>query len=185
MNRLKSYLAILGVFGLGILPGQGALRVEGGGKVPNSLDLQSMTLKPYRIIVNVQLTEQDHAGRLGIFDIAAGVTVTLPRATGSGAIYRFAVKTTVTSVNDIIKVSNTDDLMIGKITSSLVGTPTTVNGWQSVLASAFDTITLNGTTTGGIAGDYIEITDVAEGFFIVAGETFQSAGGATPFSATV
>lgn len=188
MNRFKKSiiykaLAMAGVFGLSLGPAEGVLRGDGGDR-PN-IPVRSMTFKPYQIAAAMTLTEQDHAGRLGYFDIAAGVTVTLPRATGSGAVYRFRVKTTVTSVNDIIKVGNTDDQMIGNIYSTLVGTPTTVNGWQAVLASAFDTITMNGTTTGGISGDWIEVEDIAQGFFAVRGAVMQSGTGATLFTATV
>jgi hypothetical protein len=48
-----------------------------------------------------------------------------------------------------------------------------------------DTITLNGTTLGGVVGDIVEITDVKTGFFSV--KIFASPTGttATPFSATV
>lgn len=165
----------------------GVLRTgsEAGGNVPAELPFQSLLFRPHTVTAAFALTEIEHAGRTIVANAAAGVTYTLPRATGSGARFRFRVKVTITSVGLVIKVANTDDQMIGNIMSTLVGTATTVNGWQAVLASAFDTITLNGTTTGGISGDWIEIEDVATGFWAVSGSIMQSGTGATPFTATV
>lgn len=59
----------------------------------------------------------------------------------------------------------------------------TVNGWETAADS--DTITLNGTTTGGIKGDMIVLTDCAADLWSV--QMFGSSTGteATPFSAAV
>ena len=43
----------------------------------------------------------------------------------------------------------------------------------------------DGTTTGGYRGDTVEITDIAEGIFVVNAVLTQSGTEATPFSATV
>jgi hypothetical protein len=83
---------------------------------------------------------------------AAGITVTLPAATGSNSTYRFVVATSVTSNNNIIKVANATDVMNGS---------TAVSGTTSALFGtlpASDTITMNGSTTGGLAGSYVEIS---------------------------
>jgi hypothetical protein len=52
-------------------------------------------------------------------------------------------------------------------------------------AAASDTITLNGTTLGGIVGDHIEIIDAITGTFAVRVFTAATGTEATPFSATV
>jgi hypothetical protein len=52
-------------------------------------------------------------------------------------------------------------------------------------AASSDTITLNGTTTGGIIGDHIEIIDMIAGTFGVSVFTAATGSEATPFSATV
>jgi hypothetical protein len=44
---------------------------------------------------------------------------------------------------------------------------------------------MNGTTTGGIAGSYVEIIDVATGVFFVRAALIGSGTVATPFSAAV
>ena len=63
--------------------------------------------------------------------------------------------------------------------------PVKVSIFPTVAAS--DTITLNGGTTGGIVGDYLEIVDIATDKYHVRGVMRVAAGAnpATPFSATV
>lgn len=109
---------------------------------------------------------------------AGGMTVTLPAATGSQAVYTFVVGTTFTS-NGIIKVANATDVMngiasVGGGTASVFGT-----------LPASDTLTMNGSTTGGLAGSYVELKDVAAGDWIVTAYLVGSGTPATPFSATV
>ena len=49
-----------------------------------------------------------------------------------------------------------------------------------------DTITLDGTTTGGAAiGDYIELMDIAANQYVVRGNLTATGTEATPFSASV
>ena len=62
---------------------------------------------------------------------------------------------------------------------------TAVSAFPTVATS--DTITLNGGTTGGIIGDYLEIVDIAADQYHVRGVMRVAAGAnpATPFSATV
>lgn len=110
---------------------------------------------------------------------AAGVTVTLPAATGTLAKYTFRVNTTVTSNSDIIKVANATDIMQG----SAVITASTPGAFYTTATS--DTVTMNGSTTGGLAGSYVELTDIATGFWSVRAILVGSGSVATPFSATV
>lgn len=117
-----------------------------------------------------------------LFNRAAGSTVTLPAAKGTGFKYRFMVGTTVTSNSNIIQVANSDDTFKGVIVGA-ADSGNTVNGWEA--ASTSDTITLNGSTQGGIQGDVIEIVDIAEGVFQVNGIIQQTGTEATPFSAAV
>jgi hypothetical protein len=109
---------------------------------------------------------------------AGGMTVTLPAATGSQAVYTFVVGTTFTS-NGIIKVANATDVMNG--IASVGGGTAAVFG----TLPASDTITMNGSTTGGLAGSYVELKDVAAGDWIVTAYLVGSGTPATPFSATV
>ena len=118
-------------------------------------------------------------------DRAAGITFTLPRATGSGDVYRFRVGTTLTSNNYKVQVANTSDFMRGKAWL-LAGTNAsfaTANTGTATTES--DTVTLNGTTTGGLLGDYIELVDIAKNTWHVECSLSGSGTAATPFSVAV
>ena len=125
-----------------------------------------------------------NSGQTIIIDAAAGLTCTLPTATGSGNVYRFLLKTTVTSNNVVVQVNNSTDAFVGfnNVISDDAGGP--AKGFIASAASD-DTITLNGTTKGGYAGDFIEVLDIASGLFSV--QIYGKATGteATPFSAAV
>jgi len=110
---------------------------------------------------------------------AAGTAITLPASSGSQATYSFLISTSVTSNSTTVKVANSTDVMNG-----IANVGGTTGSAFSTLASS-DTITLNGSTTGGLAGSIIEITDVATGFWRVSASLVGSGTPATPFSATV
>ena len=101
---------------------------------------------------NVTLTSANHAGRTMLLDVASGATVTLPAATGTGNTYKFFVKTTVTSNDYIIQVASAADSMAGVAIVANDG-DNTASIFETVAAS--DTITLDGSTTGGILGGQI------------------------------
>lgn len=125
-----------------------------------------------------------HAGRTMLFDLATGVTVTLPAASGSGNRYRFMVKTLATSNSHIVKVANSSDVMAGSILISDTDTAGTVTAFSTAASS--DTVTLNRSTTGSVTkGEYIVIEDIAVNVWAVNGVLSNTASGATPFSATV
>jgi hypothetical protein len=128
------------------------------------------------------VTVADHSEKVILLDRAAGVTATLPAATGSGAVFRFSVKTAVTSNNHIIKVADNTDVMSGAlfVTDQAAGTGT---GFSTVAAS--DTITMNGSTTGGLAGGLITLVDIATNLYAIEGNIVATGVEATPFSATV
>lgn len=123
--------------------------------------------------------DSTYNGQIINLSLAAGITATLPAATGTNAVYRFVISTTVTSNSYKVQVANATDVMAGYAT---VGGAT---GGAFFTLPASDTITMNGTTTGGIAGSYIEIMDVAAGVFTVRAHLIGSGTVATPFSAAV
>jgi len=139
--------------------------------------------QPIRITAALTLDRDSHAnGPLLYFDVAAGATITLPASAGKGDRYRFHVHTTITSNSAKIQVANATDVMQGMILTCN-DTDASMSGWET--ASTSDTITLNGTTTGGIRGDYIELEDAVSGFWRVSGCTSATGTEATPFSAAV
>ena len=132
------------------------------------------------------VTIAEHAGRtllLGEVGGNAALTLTLPAATGTGAVYKFIVSVTNTS-NYKIQVADATDTIDG-IMLYLDEDGTAITGFPTVGAS--DTITLNGGTSGGIIGDYLELIDIATNQYHVRGVMRVAAGAnpATPFSAAV
>ena len=132
------------------------------------------------------VTITEHAGRtllLGEVGGNAALTLTLPAATGTGAVYKFIVSVTNTS-NYKIQVADATDTIDG-IMMYLDEDGTAVTAFPTVAAS--DTITLNGTTQGGVVGDYLELIDIATNQYHVRGVMRVPAGSnpATPFSAAV
>jgi hypothetical protein len=125
------------------------------------------------------VTAADYNGQTINLSRAAGITVTLPAATGTNAVYTFVVSTTVTSNSYKIQVANSTDVMNG---SAAVGGTT---GAVFSTLPASDTITMNGSTTGGLAGSYVQVTDIASGVFLVRASLVGSGTPATPFSAAV
>lgn len=132
------------------------------------------------------LTLDKHAGgkTLLLKGTGAAKTYTLPKARGTGARLRFVVGEVNTS-GHVIKVADAVDVLRGNIfTNSTNDTPDLCQPWPTSTNS--DTITLNGTTTGGQqVGDIVELIDIAPGIWQVIGFTTSSGTEATPFSATV
>lgn len=128
------------------------------------------------------LTSAD-AGKVVQLDTAAGTTITLPAATGTGNIYTFVTTVIATSNSHIVKVANATDVMSGalQVVDNADGTCTS---FGTVAAS--DTITLNRTTTGSVKiGERFSVQDVKAGYFAVWGVVIATGSEATPFSATV
>lgn len=117
-----------------------------------------------------------------LLSAAAGLTVTLPTATGSGWKVRIVIRTTVTSNNYVIQVNNSTDVMQGFV-QNVSDDPATVKGY--IAGASDDTITLNGTTKGGLIGAVYEIQDIASGVFEVVGRDSATGTEATPFSSAV
>jgi hypothetical protein len=123
-----------------------------------------------------------HDSKLVTINAAAGCAITLPAATGSGAMFRFYLGTAVTSNTTTIKVADASDTMSGNALIGQDAADTVV--WFEAGATA-DTITFNGTTTGGLKGDYVELWDVAADLYFVRVVAAATGTEATPFSATV
>jgi hypothetical protein len=130
---------------------------------------------------NFSLTAATHGNRITLVN-DADVTITLPAASGSGNIYKVLIVTTAWSGGTIQAASAADSFLGG------------INGVDDDADAAYawkaeandDTISGNGTATGGKVGDWYQFTDVATGLFLVEGFITQSGGSeATPFSAAV
>lgn len=130
------------------------------------------------------VTEAAHCNKTIVLDRAAGIAVTLPAA-AAGLKFRFIVKTTFTGAASIKSVSGAD-VMVGY---ALMGNDldnTTVR-WPVVAGDTADTIDLLGTgnSTGGMAGQEIEIEGLAANLWFVKIVGDAAGTEATPFTNTV
>lgn len=125
------------------------------------------------------------AGKTIVLNAAAGCSITLPAAGGTGNVYNFFVGTAITSNSYIIKVADSTDTLIGAVHMMDADD----DSQTSITAKGTDdTLTMNGGTTGGAAlGDTITFTDIATNKYVVQGNIIVPAGSnpADPFSATV
>lgn len=126
------------------------------------------------------LDDDAYAGRTISLNSTTGRIVILPAATGSGATYTIFVAATVSSGSHVVRVANSSDIMQG----TLVVT-TDIDGVVFPTASTTDTITMNGTTTGGVRGSLVELQDVAPTIWALRGALVSTGVEATPFSAAV
>jgi hypothetical protein len=139
------------------------------------------------------LTVADDAGKQIYYTSTATATFTLPTVNTSspsdptdpnqsnnyGAAFEFVLSTTVTG-NFIVKVANSSDTMVG---TAILGSGTTALVFSTATAS--DTITLSGTTTGGVGGATITATVVGANRYKVNVVSGATGAVATPFSAAV
>lgn len=143
--------------------------------------------------VGKTLTVANDAGKQVYYTSTATATFTLPAVNTSspsdatdpnqsnnyGAAFQFVLSTTVTG-NFIVKVANADDTMVG---TAILGSGTTALVFSTATAS--DTITLSGTTTGGVGGASVRATVIGANRYKVEVVSGATGAVATPFSATV
>lgn len=151
------------------------------------------------VTASASLTPQDYAGRIISVggSLAANVVLTLPTINTSsdpsssgpgsdpntqnneGAVYTIWVPTTISTSSLKIGTDGTD-----KFVGSLLSVDTDSSGAMVgfTAASSNDFINLNGTTTGGVAGTWIQIVAVAALKYMVTGVVNGSGTVATPFA---
>ncbi len=140
-----------------------------------------VSFAPMSLTASTTLADR-HINAALVVNAAAGLTLTLPDATGSGKMFEIVIGTTVTSNNVIVQVANGNDVMAGY---AIIGQDAGDTVAMFETASTSDTITLNGSTKGGIKGDRIVLKDVGNDLWHV--EMIGSGTGTevTPFSAAV
>jgi len=129
---------------------------------------------------NLTLTPAAHGNRFVYYDDADG-TITLPAATGTGYTYTIILKTAFTG--GTIQAASATDSFYGGI-NGVDDDADAAYAWKAETND--DTISSDGSATGGKVGDFYKFTDIAAGKFYVEGFITQSgASEATPFSAAV
>lgn len=128
------------------------------------------------------VTAASHAGRVVTLNRAAGIVATLPAATGTGARYTFIIGTTVTSNAYTIQVNSAAATMCGNALLAQDAGDTSVLFEAGATA---DTVSMNGTTTGGLKGTEIVLIDIGTDLWYVRVVGAATGTEATPFSAAV
>jgi hypothetical protein len=151
------------------------------------------------ITASTTLNPVDHGGRIISVggSLAANVVLTLPSintstndvtsgpgqdpntANNQGVVYTIWVPTTISTSSLKIGTDGTDKF-VGSVISVDTDSSGAVVGFTA--ASSNDFINLNGTTTGGVAGTWIQIVAVAANKYMVTGTVNGSGTVATPFA---
>jgi hypothetical protein len=124
---------------------------------------------------------ETESGSLVLFDRAAGIVYTLPTAPKIGTFYDFVITTTITS--------NAAKVITGAGTELLIGGYMNVDTDTSNAVAAFTangsthvSVSMNGTTTGGILGTKLRFTCLSSTRWMVEGIVQGSGVVATAFA---
>lgn len=155
---------------MGLTTFSGPVRSERGFTAVGSTAVVAITAE-------TTLTYADHVGRIIEINDADGA-VTLPAITSDtiGATYKFFVGTNASDLD--IKTDGTDKF-VGNLVLAASAT-SQARGFAP--AATNDVISMNGTTTGGIAGSVVEVTAIATAEYLVTGTLLGSGTLATPFA---
>jgi hypothetical protein len=142
-----------------------------------------MIIQPIAVTSStLALTKKTHGGATLVANRAAGITFTLPASSGSGTKFRIYVLTTITSNNLIVQVANSTDILSGvHIMAQDAGDTAVI----FETGASDDTLTMNGSTKGGIKGDVIELEDVSSGVWAIRVVGSGTGTEVTGFSAAV
>lgn len=133
----------------------------------------SITQPPVSLTGTDAITQAEHAGRTCIITGTTAATYTMPEATGTGDTYRFVFA----EVNTNNTIFVTADTANADFRGSINILDADANAQTAYPGNAGDdTITLNGTTTGGQIGDFIEFIDIATDVWSVRGQLVCPAG---------
>lgn len=128
----------------------------------------------------VTLTK-DQSGSVVLFDRAAGIVFTLPANT-PGMIFDFFVSVTITSGAAKVITAAGTELLVGTIINTDTDSSDAVASWKALVASSYIAVSMNGTTTGGIKGDWLRFTCLNSTTWNVEGMTLGTSTVATPFA---
>jgi hypothetical protein len=151
------------------------------------------------ITTSTTLSPEAHGGRIIAVGgtLAAALTLTLPAintsansvtsgpgqdpstANNEGVVYTIWVPTTIATSSLKIGTNGTDKF-VGTLISVDTDTSDAVVGFTA--AAANDFINLNGSTTGGVAGSWVQIFAIAANKYMVTGTVLGTGTVATPFA---
>lgn len=120
------------------------------------------------------------SGSIVLFDRAAGTVYTLP-APVAGLTFQFHVLTSVTSNAHKIITSGASIFMTGSLVNIDTDTSNAVAAWTAD-GSTIRSVSMNGTTTGGLQGTLIRLICISSTMWMVEGIDQGSGTVATPFA---
>lgn len=120
------------------------------------------------------------SGSVALFDRAAGIVYTLP-SPAVGLYYDFQVLTTITSNAAKVITSAGTVLLTGSLINIDTDTSNAVAAWTGD-GSTHVSVSMNGTTTGGVAGTFMRFTCISATRWMVSGVIEGSGAVATPFA---
>jgi hypothetical protein len=152
------------------------------------------------ITASTTLNPTDHAGRIISVGgtLAADVVLTLPAidvstnpttsgpgqdpstSNNQGVVYTIWVPTTIATSSLKIGTNGTDKYVGTILLNDTDSDGATMLGYSA--AAANDFINLNGTTTGGVAGSWVQIFAIAANKYMVNGLVMATGSVATPFA---
>lgn len=135
-------------------------------------------MQPISLDGTATLVRETHANTVLSLDASAGATITLPASTGGGDVYEFVVGTALTTSNYVVAAAGSD------VMAGVVMVVTDTGGLTVPTSATSDKATMNGSTTGGVVGSRIKLTDFKSGTWQVSGELISTGNEATPFSAS-
>jgi len=152
------------------------------------------------ITASTTLSPEAHGGRIVAVggSLAAALTLTLPAinvstnpitsgpgqdpstANNEGVVYTIWVPTTISTSSLKIGTNGTDKYIGTIIMNDVDSDGAALVGFSA--AAANDFINLNGTTTGGVAGSWVQIVAIAANKYMVTGTVLGTGTVATPFA---
>jgi hypothetical protein len=135
------------------------------------------SMQPIVLTTTTTIDRDSHVDTICVLDRAGGFVTTLPASAGKGDVYRFYVKTTVTA--DMTIAAAGTDILQGAVIVA-----TAVTAGTAAATATSDKLTMNGSTTGGLLGSYVEVKDVLSGTWAVSGQLISTGAFATPFAAS-
>ncbi len=120
----------------------------------------------------------DQTGSTVLLDRAAGIIVTLPLAV-PGLIYDFKANVSVTTNNYKVITGAATEFLVGGVSQNAAALAVFSGNGSTHIA-----VTMNGTTTGGLAGTALRFTCLSTTRWMVEGINIASGTGVTPFAAS-
>jgi hypothetical protein len=139
--------------------------------------------RPVAITASTAVNRHVQDNKPIVVNAAAGATVTLPLATGTGAKFKVVVGTLLTSNTVVVKASGSGLFFGGALTND-IGDSSAATADFYPTASDSNTFTMTASIGGGKVGDWFEAIDIATNKWAVFGVQAGLTDPTSPFSAT-